>query len=192
MLKVTNEDHFFHVKQHFPTTVSKHLWFGLKELSKMVMTTFPLIQGLGRPQIIILNHVSVYNRSVKHHRSLLLQASSSFTIELWEDNIINSWVVGGFSPPIWKTCYTQIGNHFPNFFLMNIPEIFWHHYPLLYLSPLSKTWRNRYISWLTNPFESGLKPIRSNGPISRPRWGVARVLQLLQEPGGSNDYSPEV
>ena len=79
----------------------------------MVMTTFPLIQG--RPQIIILNHVSVYNRSVKNDRSLLLQASSSFTIELWEENIINSWVVGGFSPPIWKTCYTQIGNHFPNF-----------------------------------------------------------------------------
>ena len=56
----------------------------------MVMTTFPLIQGLGRPQIIILNEVSVYNRSVKNDRSLLLQASSSFTIELREENIINS------------------------------------------------------------------------------------------------------
>ena len=115
MLKVTNEDHFFHVKQHFPTTVSKHLWFGLKELSKMVMTTFPLIQGLGRPQIIILNQVSVYNRSVKNDRFVLLQASSTFTVELWEENIINSWVVGGFSPAIWKTSYTQIGNHFLNF-----------------------------------------------------------------------------
>ena len=61
----------------------------------------------------------------------------------------------------------------------------WHHHPLLYPSPLSKTWRTRNIFCLTNP-------IRSNGPSSRPRWGVARVLQLLQEPGGWNDYSPEV
>lgn len=151
MLKVTNEDHFFHVKQLLPTTVSKHLWFCLKEpffcettttvenedwlniiwvllkhsnsgkwrliekrsLSKMV-TTFPLIQGLGRPQIIIVNHVSVYNRSVKNDRFVLLQASSSFTIKLWEEKthrFLSSW---WFFATHLKNLL-QSGNHFPNF-----------------------------------------------------------------------------
>lgn len=124
MLKVTNEDHFFHVKQHFPTTVSKHLWFGLKELSKMLMTTFPLIQGLGRPQIIILN--SCFSvQSVCQKWSV-----SPFTSFIKFYN----WALGGkyhqFLSSWWffathlKNLLQSNRKSFPQLFLMNIPEIF--------------------------------------------------------------------